>query len=60
VGFDGVPETATSQPPLTTIAQPIREKGRRAAEMALRNEAPRQIELPLELIIRASTAPPSR
>lgn len=60
VGFDGVPEAATSQPPLTTIAQPIREKGRRAAELALRNGPPQQIELPVELVVRASTAQPAR
>jgi DNA-binding LacI/PurR family transcriptional regulator len=59
VGFDGVPEGATSQPPLTTVAQPIREKGRLAAEMALAGKAPRQIELPLQLIVRASTAAPA-
>lgn len=58
VGFDGVPETATSQPPLTTVSQPIREKGRLAAQLALEGGAPRQIELPVELIVRASTAPP--
>ncbi|MBN9310029.1 LacI family DNA-binding transcriptional regulator [Devosia sp.] len=58
VGFDGVPEAAATQPPLTTVAQPIREKGRRAAEMTLRNEAPRQVELPVELVVRSSTAPP--
>lgn len=60
VGFDGVPEAAGSVPPLTTVAQPIREKGRLAAELALRNAAPTQIELPLELVVRGSTAPPAQ
>jgi DNA-binding LacI/PurR family transcriptional regulator len=58
VGFDGVPESATWTPPLTTVAQPTREKGRLAAEMVLRGTAPQQIRLPVELIVRASTAPP--
>jgi DNA-binding LacI/PurR family transcriptional regulator len=60
VGFDGVPETATSQPPLTTVAQPTREKGRIAAEMVLGNSPPRQVTLPVELIVRGSTAKPRR
>jgi DNA-binding LacI/PurR family transcriptional regulator len=59
VGFDGVPESASTAPPLTTIAQPTREKGHLAAQMLLGEEAaPRQIELPVELVVRASTAPP--
>jgi DNA-binding LacI/PurR family transcriptional regulator len=58
VGFDGVPESATTQPPLTTVSQPTREKGRIAAEMALRNLPPRRLMLPVELTIRGSTAPP--
>jgi DNA-binding LacI/PurR family transcriptional regulator len=58
VGFDGVPETATTEPPLTTVTQPTRHKGRLAAEMALRNLPPRQVTLPVELVVRASTAPP--
>jgi DNA-binding LacI/PurR family transcriptional regulator len=60
VGFDGVPETATTDPPLTTVAQPTREKGRLAAEMVLHNAAPRHVMLPVELIVRRSTAPPRR
>lgn len=60
VGFDGVPETATTSPSLTTVAQPTRQKGRIAAEMVLKEEAPRQVTLPVELIIRDSTAAPRR
>jgi DNA-binding LacI/PurR family transcriptional regulator len=58
VGFDGVPESADWQPPLTTVAQPTRQKGKLAAEMALGGAPPRQIVLPVELVVRASTAPP--
>ena len=59
VGFDGVPEAALSTPPLTTVAQPIAELGRRAVEFILEHDgtARRQI-LPVELVVRASTAPP--
>ena len=60
VGFDGVPETATTRPPLTTVAQPTRRKGKLAAELALGNAPPRQIVLPVELVVRESTAPPRR
>ena len=35
VGFDGVPEGALSEPPLTTIAQPMVEMGRRAVQTIL-------------------------
>jgi DNA-binding LacI/PurR family transcriptional regulator len=58
VGFDGVPEAATFIPPLTTIAQPIAEIGRRAVRAIL--DADGQVHrevLPLELIVRNSTAP---
>jgi DNA-binding LacI/PurR family transcriptional regulator len=61
VGFDDVPEAAASEPPLTTIAQPIREKGRVAARIALDPPAtPRHLVLPVELVVRGSTAPPPR
>ena len=35
VGFDGVPEGEHSEPPLTTIAQPMAEMGRRAVHSIL-------------------------
>lgn len=59
IGFDGVPEGAHSRPPLTTVAQPTVEKGRLAAQLILdpRRET-RQIELPLSLVPRGSTAAP--
>ena len=59
VGFDDVAEAATAQPPLTTIAQPIKEKGRAAARMILEPQGPPRHEvLAVKLIIRASTAAP--
>jgi DNA-binding LacI/PurR family transcriptional regulator len=59
IGFDGVAEAATSTPALTTIAQPIVEIGRLAVDEILdyRGTARHQ-NLPLELVVRASTAPP--
>jgi DNA-binding LacI/PurR family transcriptional regulator len=58
VGFDGVPEGAVSKPPLTTVAQPIAEMGRRAVEAILENDGSfsRQC-LPVELVVRNSTGP---
>jgi DNA-binding LacI/PurR family transcriptional regulator len=58
IGFDGIPESATSDPPLTTIAQPIRQKGRRAAELIFDAGPPRTEMLKVSLVERASTAPP--
>ena len=59
VGFDGVPEGAISEPPLTTIAQPIAEMGRRAVKAILENDGAlsRQL-LPVDLVVRASSGPP--
>jgi len=58
VGFDGVPDGALCDPPLTTIAQPITEIGRRAARMILDYDgAVRRETMGVELIVRASTGP---
>ncbi len=59
VGFDGVPEGETSDPPLTTVAQPIAALGRLAVEMILDPRAEvRRETLPIRLVRRGSTAPP--
>ncbi|HIT74241.1 MAG TPA: LacI family DNA-binding transcriptional regulator [Candidatus Avipropionibacterium avicola] len=56
VGFDDLPMAADAG--LTTIRQPIAEKGRLAAELLLDPaRTPRQIVLPHELVVRASTQP---
>lgn len=61
IGFDGVPEGATSDPPLTTVAQPAVEMGRRAvAVLADHADAVIRETLPLALVRRASTAPPPK
>ena len=62
VGFDDVPRASTWEPPLTTIRQPMVDKGRAAAELLLEQidggAAPRRVELPIELVVRASSGPP--
>ena len=61
VGFDDVEASHLLHPPLTTVHQPIREKGKRAAEMfirMLRNDAPPEPErvmLPVKLVVRSSS-----
>lgn len=55
-GFDDIGEAAPAG--LTTIRQPIAEKGREAARLVLDPRRPnRQIMLPHRLMVRASTAP---
>lgn len=62
VGFDDVPSGRTSSPPLTTITQSHRDKGRLAAGMLfslLRGEPiASEGKLPTSLIVRGSTAIP--
>ncbi|MBM0230565.1 LacI family DNA-binding transcriptional regulator [Micromonospora sp. STR1_7] len=63
VGFDNIPETALTEPGLTTVDQSMYQLGYEAARMlkALVTgewEEPRQIVLPTSLVIRSSTAPP--
>jgi LacI family transcriptional regulator len=66
VGFDDIPASAMTHPPLTTIRQPLYEMGRTAASMvmaAVRGESiAKRIELPTSLVIRDSSgaAPPKR
>jgi DNA-binding LacI/PurR family transcriptional regulator len=72
VGFDDVPSAELTNPPLTTVAQPIEHKGELTARAILRaiarengdepsadpGEAPERSVLPTELVIRGTTAPP--
>jgi DNA-binding LacI/PurR family transcriptional regulator len=60
VGFDDIPEAARSQPPLTTIRQPLVEKGSIAGDRLfalLDGTAASDAVLPVELIVRESTGP---
>jgi LacI family transcriptional regulator len=59
VGFDDLPIAQRLSPPLTTIRQPIRQKGARAADLLIdlvegAVEGPQQILLPTQLVIRES------
>ena len=59
VGFDDVPDAARAQPALTTVRQPLAEKGAVAARLLLADELDVnvEVELPIWLMVRASTAP---
>ncbi|MBX9455950.1 MAG: LacI family DNA-binding transcriptional regulator [Rhizobium sp.] len=58
VGFDGTQESARTTPPLTTVAHDIVGKARLAADMVFADAAPRQVTMPVSLVVRGSTAPP--
>lgn len=62
VGFDDIPSAAHTDPPLTTVRQPLYEMGRTAAQMLLANlqgeplpASP--VQLPTSLVVRGSTVP---
>jgi LacI family transcriptional regulator len=59
VGFDDIPASAMTHPPLTTVRQPLYEMGRTAASMvmaAVRGEPiAKRIELPTSLVVRDSS-----
>ncbi len=60
VGFDDIPLAAISNPPLTTVRQPILRSGSLAAETLIDmiehpDPQPRRVILPTELVIRASS-----
>jgi len=63
VGFDDLPESRWTSPPLTTVRQPLAEMGAHAARTLLHLidggtvESPR-LELATSLSVRESTAPP--
>jgi LacI family transcriptional regulator len=64
VGFNDMPFADRFDPPLTTIRIPHYEIGARAAELLIELQGevqapPPQIQLPPELVLRASTAPPA-
>jgi LacI family transcriptional regulator len=65
VGYDNLPLTEWTNPPLTTVTQPLREMGALGAQilMALaRGEqaGTQSLQLGTQLVERGSTAPPSR
>jgi DNA-binding LacI/PurR family transcriptional regulator len=63
IGFDDIDEAAHSRPPLTTVAQDLREQGQTAARMALSLVAGQKVRSAprtAHVLVRESTAPPRR
>jgi DNA-binding LacI/PurR family transcriptional regulator len=59
VGFDDTPPAELARPALTTVHQPHHDKGVAAARWLLDPDArPASQVLPVELVVRTSTAPP--
>jgi len=63
VGFDDLPRAARSDPPLTTVRQPLHDMGRAATRALLsliagQPLATDDIRLPTKLLVRATTAAP--
>lgn len=65
VGFDDLPIATHVNPALTTVARPYRDMGATAVRMMTKlleaapgARAATQVDLPVELVVRASTAPP--
>jgi LacI family transcriptional regulator len=63
LGYDDVVFASQLAPALTTIRQPTHELGRAAAELLLAEGRPghrhKEVRFTPELVVRASTAPPS-
>jgi DNA-binding LacI/PurR family transcriptional regulator len=57
VGFDDIPGAAWSG--LTTVRQPLLEKGEAAGRLLAEGSAGREVILPVELVVRGSTAAPA-
>ncbi|MCD0447332.1 LacI family DNA-binding transcriptional regulator [Glycomyces sp. A-F 0318] len=65
VGFDDTYNAAWTEPPLTTVRQPLRQMGRVAARTLLelaggKDPDSHHVQLATDLVVRASTAPPGR
>lgn len=62
IGFDDIPIAEYTEPPLTTVRQPMRDMGRLAMQALLRlldgSESEPHITVPGELVVRGTTAPP--
>ncbi len=63
IGFDDLSIVQYTEPPLTTIRQPMAEMGRQAMETMLEilegSKSSHNIRVPGELVVRASTAAPA-
>jgi DNA-binding LacI/PurR family transcriptional regulator len=56
VGYDDVPGAAWSRPALTTVRQPLLEQGEVAGRLLSGAADGREVILPVELVVRGSTA----
>jgi DNA-binding LacI/PurR family transcriptional regulator len=56
VGFDDTPTATSTAPQLTTVHQPLAERGAMAARLLLEGAPDRTVEFPTELVVRRSTA----
>ena len=60
VGFDDIPAAAWTNPPLTTVRQPIVEKGKLAARLLIQRMKGKAVDSPAplmtSLVVRSSTA----
>ncbi|MBB2947462.1 DNA-binding LacI/PurR family transcriptional regulator [Actinoplanes lutulentus] len=59
IGFDDIPEASRTDPPLTTVRQPLADKGVLAVEV-LTGARSAGVRLPTHLVTRATTAPAPR
>jgi alanine racemase len=64
-GFDDLPISRFTDPPLTTVHQPVREKGEAAARLLLAmigepGRSPEHLRFEARLVVRQSTAPLSQ
>lgn len=62
IGFDDIPLASYFDPPLTTLRQPMKESGARAARLLVAtihdpDRAPAQIQIQAQLVERSSCAP---
>ncbi|HKC18971.1 MAG TPA: LacI family DNA-binding transcriptional regulator [Candidatus Dormibacteraeota bacterium] len=64
VGFDDIPASAWTNPPLTTVRQPIVEKGKLAARILIQRMSGKSVESPrplrTTLVVRKSTTSVTR
>ena len=64
VGFDDSPAARIAEPPLTTVAQPLRERGQAVGAMVRAllagDDPPPAARHPVQLVVRASTGPVPR
>ena len=59
VGFNDLPAAAASEPPLTTVRQPLVEKGEQAARLLMSSAQagePGVVRLEAKLMVRGTTA----